>query len=286
MRLDAALFARGLARSRSHARQLLDSGAVRVDGVVQTRPSTAVDESASIEAAADPYVSRAAHKLRQALAESGVVVPARVLDAGASTGGFSQVLLQAGAARVFAVDVGHGQLAPQLRADPRLTVREGVNVRDLSLDQLDGQPVELVVADLSFISLTVVLAALFSVLTADGRALFLVKPQFEVGRAGLDDHGVVKTAELRRRGVDRVIARAAELGWVLTWRGEAGLAGEKGNREAFCLFDRRGVAADIEAATVGPASGTPSSLSDRLVTVEAMGTVPGVARGMTRGSAR
>jgi len=238
MRLDAALHARGLARSRSHARQLLDGGLVRVDGTVQTKPATAVDDTSRIEAAADPYVSRAAHKLRQALAESGLVVPPRVLDAGASTGGFSQVLLEAGAARVFAVDVGHGQLAPQLRADPRLTVREGLNVRELTLDQLDGQPVDLVVADLSFISLTVVLDALLSVLTVDGRALVLVKPQFEVGRAGLDDHGIVKTDALRRHGIDRVVARAVELGWRLAWQADAGLAGEKGNREAFCLFDR------------------------------------------------
>lgn len=238
MRLDAALATRGLARSRSHARQLLDAGLVRVDGRVETRAGLPVDQASLIEAADDPYVSRAAHKLRQALDQSGVVVPARVVDAGASTGGFTQVLLESGATRVFAVDVGHGQLSPIVARDARVSVRQGLNVRWLSLDHLDGRPVDLVVADLSFISLTVVLDTLFGVLTPSGRALLLVKPQFEVGRTGLDDHGVVKNPQLRQAGIDQVVARAAGLGWGLTWQSDAALAGEKGNREAFCLFDR------------------------------------------------
>lgn len=239
MRLDRALVERGLARSRAQAAAAVREGRVQVNGVVAARPSVPVGERDLLDlAGADHYVSRAAHKLAGALAASGTTVPARVLDAGASTGGFTQVLLEAGARCVFAVDVGHDQLAPALRSDPRVVVRERLNLRDLGLDDLDGTPVELVVADVSFISLVLLLEPLFGVLSADGSALLLVKPQFEVGRAGLDDRGVVRDAALRERAVGTVIAAARGLGWRAAWQGQSGLPGESGNVEYFVLFVR------------------------------------------------
>lgn len=184
----------------------------------------------------DHYVSRAAHKLLGALQASGLGVPSRVLDAGASTGGFTQVLLEAGAQQVYAVDVGHGQLAASVRHDPRVVVRERLNLRQLTLADLDSDPVELVVADVSFISLKLLLAPLFSVLSLDGKALLLVKPQFEVGRAGLDDRGVVRDQRLRQRAVAEVIEAAAASGWRAGWQGSSQLPGEAGNVEYFVEF--------------------------------------------------
>jgi len=238
VRLDLALVGRGLARSRSHARQLIDAGRVRVAGLGTVKAATIVDSGSDIFVRTDPYVSRAAHKLIPALDESGVAVPERVLDAGASTGGFTQVLLERGARLVYAVDVGHGQMAPSLRDDPRVVVAEGVNVRDLNLAHVGGHPVGLVVADLSFISLRLVLERLLSVLECDGAALILVKPQFEVGRANLDSHGVVVDNVVGERAVSGIIELATALGWRLDWSAPSRLPGEKGNQEVFCLFRR------------------------------------------------
>jgi 23S rRNA (cytidine1920-2'-O)/16S rRNA (cytidine1409-2'-O)-methyltransferase len=237
VRLDRALVERGLARSRGQAAEAISEGRVTVNDVAARRSAQAVAADDRIElAGADHYVSRAAHKLAAALAASGVVVPPRVLDAGASTGGFTQVLLESGARRVYAVDVGHGQLAEPLRSDPRVVVRERLNLRDLTVADLDGEPVDLVVGDVSFISLTLLLAPLFDVLTADGGALLLVKPQFEVGRSGLDDRGVVRDPRLRERAVAGVVEAADRLGWRVAWRGDSGLPGEAGNREYFVHF--------------------------------------------------
>ncbi len=234
MRLDRALVEAGLARSRAQASEAVREGRVRVNDVVAARPSRLVVESDRLHlAGADPYVSRAAHKLLGALAASGVRVPERTLDAGASTGGFTQVLLEAGARKVYAVDVGHGQLVAELRADPRVAVRERLNLRDLTLEHLDGEPVDLVVGDVSFISLTLLLGPLFAVLSAEGEALLLVKPQFEVGRGGLDDHGVVRDPARRAEAVRAVVAEAARLGRRLAWQGPSELAGESGNQEYF-----------------------------------------------------
>lgn len=236
-RLDRALVDRGLARSRQFAQEAIKAGQVRVNDVVVRRPATNVDVADRLELDnVDHYVSRAAHKLAGALAVSGSAVPARVLDAGASTGGFTQVLLEAGAEKVYAVDVGHGQLVASLRADPRVIVRERLNLRELTLDHLDGQPVGLVVADVSFISLKLLLAPIFSVLTPDGRALLLVKPQFEVGRGGLDDHGVVRDARRREQAVVEVIEAAQALGWQAVWQARSQLPGESGNVEFFVEF--------------------------------------------------
>ncbi|MGV8910619.1 MAG: TlyA family RNA methyltransferase [Propionicimonas sp.] len=233
-RLDLALVERGLARSRTQAQEAIREARVRVNGVAALRPAQPVVADDAIElSGGDHYFSRAAHKLVGALAGSGVAVPARVLDAGASTGGFTQVLLEAGAEVVYAVDVGHDQLVPELRSDPRVIVRERLNLRDLTLEDTDGEPVDLVVGDVSFISLRLLLAPLFGVLTANGSALLLVKPQFEVGKGGVDAHGVVRDPVRRARALTDVVALAAELGWRVSWQGESELPGESGNVEYF-----------------------------------------------------
>lgn len=244
MRLDKALQVRGLVRSRTRAGALVAEGRVRVDGVVATRPSQQVGPETVVEASVEPWVSRAAHKLLGALDDSSTVVRGRVLDAGASTGGFTQVALARGAELVHAVDVGHDQLAPELRDDPRVRVHEGLNLRDLTLDHLDGERMDLVVGDVSFISLRLLLAPLFSVLRPDGEALLLVKPQFEVGRGRLGTGGVVHDPELRKRAVDDVIAAASSLGWDCTWRGASRLPGAEGNVEFFIRLVRAQQAPD------------------------------------------
>jgi 23S rRNA (cytidine1920-2'-O)/16S rRNA (cytidine1409-2'-O)-methyltransferase len=236
-RLDRDLVERGLCRSRQQAQELIRAGKVITNGVTVLRPATKVEASDKIEVtAADPYVSRAAHKLVGALGGSGIQVPPRVLDAGASTGGFTQVLLEAGAEQVYAVDVGHGQLAARLREDPRVIVRERLNLRNLTLADLDSSAVDLVVGDVSFISLKLLLSPLFAVLSPTGVALLLIKPQFEVGRAGLDDRGVVRSQQLRERAVAEVVGAAAALGWAPLWQAESSLTGESGNVEYFVAF--------------------------------------------------
>lgn len=238
LRLDVAMVERGLARSRTLAARLVREGRVSVDGVTARRPSTRVAGSSVIEAQAEHWVSRGAHKLLGALTDLGVVVPARVLDAGASTGGFTQVVLERGAERVFAVDVGHGQLAPQIAEDPRVVVREGLNLRNLCLEDLDGQPVDLVVGDVSFISLRMLLEPLDAATSPEGRMLLLVKPQFEVGRADLGAHGVVTDETLRAVSVERVLEGAAELGWAEAGRVPSRVTGQDGNQEFFVLLRR------------------------------------------------
>ncbi|MHA6524656.1 TlyA family RNA methyltransferase [Tessaracoccus sp. G1721] len=238
MRLDLALVDRGLARSRTHAAALIADGRVRVNGAVASKPSTRVDPSDEVVAEAEQWVSRAAHKLIGALDGSGVSVGGVVLDAGASTGGFTQVCLERGAALVHAVDVGHGQLAPLLRDDPRVRVHEGLNLRSLTLAHLDGQPVDLIVGDVSFISLRLLLPAVLAVVRPSGDALLLVKPQFEVGRELLGSGGVVRDDRLRARAVDDVAEAARELGWVERWRGVSALPGTAGNVEYFLHLTR------------------------------------------------
>ena len=198
-----------------------------------------------VEAWSDPYATWRSGLVKKMDAGQGAEVlgnefevGARVLDAGASTGGFTQVCLEAGAATVYAVDVGHGQLDPTLRADPRVVVHERTNLRDLSLEHTGGLPVGLVVADVSFISLRLLLPALLGVLEPSGTALLLVKPQFEVGRGGLDGHGVVRDPVQREAAVGQVAADAAALGWPVSWRGDSRLPGEHGNREYFLALSQ------------------------------------------------
>jgi 23S rRNA (cytidine1920-2'-O)/16S rRNA (cytidine1409-2'-O)-methyltransferase len=236
-RLDAAMAERGLARSRTQAASLIASGVVTVDGRAVVKPSTKVGDASVVEvAASDHYVSRAAHKLIAALEGFGVDPAGRIaLDAGASTGGFSQVLLERGARTVLAVDVGHGQLAPELNGVDRLVLVEGCNVRSLdraTLAELTGvaEPPSLVTADLSFISLTTVLPALRATAADDADFVLLVKPQFEVGRGGVRE-GVVRDAARRSEAVADVLWAAFDLGLGTVGILSSPIAGSHGNHE-------------------------------------------------------
>ncbi|TKV28270.1 TlyA family RNA methyltransferase [Arthrobacter sp. NamB2] len=235
-RLDQELVARGLARSRSHAAQLIAAGRVLREGAVARKASAPVtqEDRLDIEDRGEDYVSRAGTKLDGALRAFPQVDPTdkRCLDAGASTGGFTDVLLRRGAREVAAVDVGHGQLVQQLREDPRVHVFEGMNVRHLEAADVGGQ-VELTVADLSFISLRLVMGALASVTQPGGNLLLMVKPQFEVGRSGLNRLGVVTSPEARRRAVAGVLRSAFGCGLDVVGLALSELPGQDGNLEYF-----------------------------------------------------
>ena len=236
-RLDVALARRGLARSRTHAQSLIGRGLVTVDGALQAKASATVAPEAGIAVrATHEYVSRGAYKLLGALdafARSGLSGPrGRVcLDVGASTGGFTQVLLERGARRVYALDVGHGQLDPGLRADPRVVCLEGVNAREPG--HTVPEPCGLAVADVSFISLTLIVPALPPMLAPGADALLMVKPQFEVGRSGLDARGVVRDDGLREQAIDAVADGARRVGLSVRGRQRSPLPGEQGNVEEF-----------------------------------------------------
>jgi 23S rRNA (cytidine1920-2'-O)/16S rRNA (cytidine1409-2'-O)-methyltransferase len=249
-RLDRELVRRGLARSRTHAQAMINAGQVMVDGSVAQRPGEQVAPSAAIDAPDDRFVSRGAHKLIGALDDLQLSVAGRALDAGASTGGFTQVLLARGCREVIAVDVGSNQLAPVLRADPRVRLQERVNLRDLRLEQVGGVPVDIVVADVSFISLRLLVGPLVSVTRDDGWVLLLVKPQFEVGRELLGKGGVVRTPEHQLQAISNVIDDVAEYGW----RGVAAVAsrllGASGNREFFVLLRRTESAPDLDLSAL------------------------------------
>jgi 23S rRNA (cytidine1920-2'-O)/16S rRNA (cytidine1409-2'-O)-methyltransferase len=248
-RLDAELVRRGLARSREHAVSLIADGRVAVSGRAATKPATGVDAGTPLVVRTDPdqpsWVSRGAHKLLGALEAFGVPVEGRrALDAGASTGGFTDVLLRRGAAEIVAVDVGYGELAWSLRTDERVQVLERTNVRTLT-PQAIGGPVGLVVADLSFISLRLVLPALTACARDDADLLPMVKPQFEVGRDRLGAGGVVRDPEHRVQAVLGVARAAESLGWGTAGVVASPLPGPAGNVEFF-LWLRRDAAAPQE----------------------------------------
>lgn len=237
-RLDAELVRRKLARSREHAGQLIAEGRVKVGGQVATKAATQVETSAAVlveQAGEGPeYVSRGGHKLAGALEAFPdlKVGGRRCLDAGASTGGFTDVLLRAGAAHVVAVDVGYGQIAWSLRTDERVTVIERLNIRDMRPEHV-GEPPSLVVGDLSFISLTKVLAPIQACVTPDADYAMMVKPQFEVGRERVGAGGVVRDPELRKEAVRGVAAYAAALGLGVRGVAASPLPGPSGNVEYF-----------------------------------------------------
>jgi 23S rRNA (cytidine1920-2'-O)/16S rRNA (cytidine1409-2'-O)-methyltransferase len=250
-RLDAELVRRGLARSREHASELVAAGRVTVRGQLASKPATAVEADAPVVVRTDVddpnWASRGAHKLLGALDEFPVEVTGRrCLDAGASTGGFTDVLLRRGARQVVAADVGRGLLDWRLRTDERVLVRDRLNVRALTPEDIDG-PVELVVADLSFISLRLVLPALLSCTTEDADLVPMVKPQFEVGKERLGSGGVVRDPELRATAVAEVVAATGDLGLRLHGVVASPLPGPAGNVEYF-LWLRRGAALPVEAA--------------------------------------
>ncbi|CAI7978261.1 MULTISPECIES: TlyA family RNA methyltransferase [Parafrankia] len=311
IRLDAELVRRRLVSSRERAVEAIAAGRVRVGGVTATKPATVVDGATSIVLAVDDdpgYASRGAHKLVGAFEAFGVPAPGtpglsggpgqpdvparpgspaavagppalvvagrRCLDAGASTGGFTDVLLRYGAARVVAVDVGYGQLVWRLRSDPRVRVLDRTNVRNLTPEQV-GEPVELVVGDLSFISLVLVLPALRACAAPDADFVLLVKPQFEVGRELLGSGGVVRDVALHARAVRTVVTAAEGLG--LGARGVAAspLPGPAGNVEylAWLRADVRPTSGEVEAmitaaieagpaSTAAPAPAPPPSSQD------------------------
>jgi 23S rRNA (cytidine1920-2'-O)/16S rRNA (cytidine1409-2'-O)-methyltransferase len=243
-RLDTELVRRGLARSREQAAELIAAGRVTVAGQTAGKAATQVSRGSAVAvSAADDgpdYVSRGGHKLAGALAAfSGLAVAGRrCLDAGASTGGFTDVLLRAGAAHVVAVDVGYGQLAWSLRTDPRVTVLDRVNVRALSPAQVAPQP-EVVVADLSFISLTLVLPALVDCAAPDADFALMVKPQFEVGKGRVGPGGVVRDPADRAEAIRRVCDAAKSLGLGVRGVTASPLPGPAGNVEYF-VWLRRG----------------------------------------------
>lgn len=238
-RLDLALVDRGLAPSRARARALVDAGKVTVDGLPASGASQQVGpgQAVALAEADNPYVSRGGLKLEGALDAFGLAVDGLVcLDAGASTGGFTDCLLQRGAARVYAVDVGYGQLAWPLRRDPRVVAVERFNVRYLTREQVP-EPVSLVTADLSFISLGKVLPALVSVAARPCTYLLMVKPQFEVGPGRVGKGGVVRDEGARRDAADQVSGEAASQGLVERGRADSVLPGPRGNREIFLWLE-------------------------------------------------
>lgn len=237
-RLDRELVERGLARSRTQAQQLIVAGLVQVNGAVVRKPAERVTPADALASHDDSYVSRAAHKLLGALDDLELDVPERALDAGSSTGGFTQVLLERGCQTVYAVDVGTDQLAQVLRLDRRVVVWEQTNLRDLELRHVGDEAVGLTVADVSFISLVLLVERLTRVTRADGQLLLMIKPQFEVGRELLGKGGVVRSALHRRQAIDGVIEAARGYGWYAHGVAASRLPGPAGNVEYFVRLDR------------------------------------------------
>jgi 23S rRNA (cytidine1920-2'-O)/16S rRNA (cytidine1409-2'-O)-methyltransferase len=239
-RLDSALFERGLVRSRTVAARLIAEGLVTVDGSPVVKASAKVRANQVIKVApSDHYVSRGAHKLVAALDAFDLPVAGRTaLDAGASTGGFSQVLLERGVGRIIAVDVGHGQLSPTIAADPRVVLVEGFNLRYATAETIAGasgvtERPDLVVGDLSFISLTTVLPALVATAAEGADFVLLIKPQFEVGRSGIRE-GVVHNPGLRADAVAGVLWAGWDLGLKVNGLIASPIAGAAGNHEYLC----------------------------------------------------
>lgn len=257
-RLDAELVRRELARSREQAADLIESRSVLVNGIPATKPATQVDAETSIvlQGDRDDFVSRGGHKLAGALdAFADVKVQGRIcLDAGASTGGFTDVLLRRGAEKVIAVDVGYGQLAWELRTNEKVTILDRTNIRHLTGDQV-GVPVELVVADLSFISLSLVLPALAAVSRSDADFVLMVKPQFEVGREKLGAGGVVRDPELRKSAVLEVAQSAYDVGLGTMGVTASPLPGPAGNVEYFLWLRRGALSIDEKALDKAIADG-------------------------------
>lgn len=238
-RADRILVARGVFESRAAAQAAIAAGRVKADGQIVRKASEAIARDAQIEAEpAHPYVSRGGLKLARALEAFGVDVAGKVcLDLGASTGGFTDVLLQAGAARVVAVDVGHGQLHPRIAQDARVTSHEGLNARDLTAAHLDPAP-EIIVCDLSFVSLHKVLGVPLSLAAPGAVLLALLKPQFEVGPDHVGKGGIVTDEEAVRRALEAFPEYLASIGWQAAAPIPSPIEGGDGNRE-YLFYARR-----------------------------------------------
>jgi 23S rRNA (cytidine1920-2'-O)/16S rRNA (cytidine1409-2'-O)-methyltransferase len=240
-RLDQLLVEKGLFESRERARRAVMAGWVKVDGVQVDKPGTSVSDTVELEVAGprEPFVSRGGRKLEHAL-DHFEIDPAdwTCLDVGASTGGFTDCLLQKGARRVYALDVGRGQLDFKLRGNPRVVTMEGVNARYLKPGDIP-EPCQLITVDVSFISLVKLVPALLPVLSPGGYLLTLIKPQFEVGKGLVGKGGVVRDESLRQRIIQERGDDLASLGVVLMGIVDSEVAGAKGNREALALFQKR-----------------------------------------------
>lgn len=235
-RLDVELVARGLARSRGQAREFVEAGSVLLDGSAATKVSKPVSADQRLELASgvEGWVSRAAYKLASALEAFGsdglTAKDKRCFDVGACTGGFTQVLLRAGAREVVALDVGHDQLAEEIASHPRVIERSGINIRDARADDLGG-PAQLLVADLSFISLRLVMPVLRDLVEATGDLVLLIKPQFEVGRERLGKAGVVRSAGHRATAIEAVVAAATSADLIAKALRGSPIRGATGNAE-------------------------------------------------------
>ncbi len=239
-RLDQLLVARGLAKSRAQAQALILAGQVLVEGLAVPKAGSPVPEAVRVSVKElPPFVSRGGEKLAGALDHFQVNPAGKVaLDTGASTGGFTHCLLSRGARKVYAVDVGYGQLDPTLRRDPRVVVLERVNIRHLAQDAIP-EPIELATLDLSFISLTLVLPKILEWLAPRGEILAMVKPQFEVGKGQVGKGGVVRDPLLQQEAVQKVAAAAAALGLQVSPGFPSPLKGPKGNQEYFLYLSRQ-----------------------------------------------
>ena len=232
-RLDVRMTEQGLAESRAKAQAVIMAGDVYVDGQKTDKPGTAVSADSVIEirGAVCPYVSRGGWKLEKALRDFGVVPKDYVCsDSGASTGGFTDCLLQQGAKKVFAIDVGYGQLAWKLRSDPRVVCMERTNIRYVTPEQL-GEPLDLSVVDVSFISLKLVLPVIFSLLKDDGQVLCLIKPQFEAGKDKVGKKGVIRDPAVHREVLEHFVQTVAEIGFTLKNLTFSPVLGPEGNIE-------------------------------------------------------
>jgi 23S rRNA (cytidine1920-2'-O)/16S rRNA (cytidine1409-2'-O)-methyltransferase len=236
-RLDRLLVERGLAESREKAQALIMAGEVLLNGQKAAKPGQSVDDDAALEVLArPPYVSRGGFKLAAALREFGIDVTGQTcLDIGSSTGGFTDALLQAGAARVHAVDVGAGQLDWKLRTDPRVVVHEGINARELRFEQI-GELAALIVCDVSFISVTLILPALVPLLQNGGQMVILIKPQFEVGKGQVGKGGIVRDPALHHAAWERVERAVRQFGFQTNVM-DSPILGAEGNKE-FLLHAR------------------------------------------------
>jgi len=236
-RLDRLLVERGLAESREKAQALIMAGEVLVEGQKAVKPGHSVDDSSKIEVTGKaPYVSRGGLKLAAALEGFAIDVTGKVvMDVGASTGGFTDCLLQHGAALVHAVDVGAGQLDWKIRTDPRVVVHDGINARHLRPEDI-GEPVDLITCDVSFISVTLILPAVTPILRPEGAMVILIKPQFEVGKGKVGKGGIVRSPELHREACARVEIAVKGVGFKTSVM-ESPITGAEGNKE-FLLYAR------------------------------------------------
>jgi 23S rRNA (cytidine1920-2'-O)/16S rRNA (cytidine1409-2'-O)-methyltransferase len=236
-RLDRLLVERGLVESREKAQALIMAGAVTVAGQKAVKPGQPVAADATVELLArPPFVSRGGFKLAAALREFSIDVAGAVcLDVGASTGGFTDALLQAGAARVHAVDVGAGQLDWKLRSDPRVVVHDRINARELRAEEI-GEAIDFATCDVSFISATLILPAIVPLLRPEGRMVVLVKPQFEAGKGQVGKGGIVRDPAVRAAACDRVTEAVRQFGFVTAIM-DSPIPGAEGNRE-FLLYAR------------------------------------------------